>query len=390
MKKVSISSLPVNAYIDQPVFLDDAYILTSAETPISGQMINRLKKWRYNFVLTDGRPSNVPASSESQLSELTSVSIENNLEEKKIRVEVQAYYREMIKFLKIVFDRFQLKGELRILELTEKVKEIITQIREHRKYIISIQQESSESENYLVVQSIKTTILSLVIADYLKMPPHRQIELGIASLMHQIGMLRIPPQIYMSERILTEQEKKTIKAYPVLGFKILKELDFPPAICIAVLDHREYMDGTGYPRALTSDKISQYGKILGVTSSYTAATGVRPFKNGIDGHSGIMDLVRNSGKKYDDNFLRALVYTLSVYPVGTYVLLSNNTRGIVIETDPDKPKYPVVKLLINDNGNIFMEQPILHTSEHDDIKIVRGLTAEEVKSAKNAIEIETE
>ncbi len=382
--------MPVNAYIDKPVFLDEAYILTAAETPITQKLVNRLRKWKYEMVYTDGSPTTIPPDAGIQMSEIVGVSIENNLEEKKIREEVQAFYRELLKFLCLVFDRFQARAELRILELTEKVKDIITHIRENRKYITSIQQESSESHNYIVVQSIKTTILTLVLADYLKLPPHRQIELGIAAMLHQIGLLRIPEEIYMSERMLTDAEKKIIKAYPVIGFKILKELDFPPAICMAVLDHRENMDGTGYPRGSTEEKISQYGKILGVSSAYTAATGDRPFKNGVDGHSGIMDLVRNSGKKYDDNILRALVFTLSVYPVGTYVLMSNGSKGIVIETDPEKPKFPTIKLLINDKGKIYMEQPILHTSENDDLQITRGLTAEEVKSTKNAIEIETE
>ncbi|MBN1647193.1 MAG: HD domain-containing protein [Spirochaetales bacterium] len=390
MKKVSTNSLPVNAYIDKPVFLEPSFILAAAETPITQKLINRLQKWRYGVVYTDGSPTTIPPNTDVHLSEIASVSIENNIEEKKIREEVQAFYRDLLKFLKLVFDRFQLRGELRILELSEKVKDIITYIREKRKYITSIQHEKSEDDNYLVVQSIKTTVLSLVIADYLKIPPHRQIELGVASLIHQIGMLRIPQQVYMTERILTDAEKKTIKAYPVIGFKILKELEFPPAISVAVLDHRENMDGTGYPRQLTSDKISLYGKILGVASAYTAATGDRPFKNGIDGHSGIMDMVRNSGKKYDDNILRALVYTLSVYPVGTYVLLSNGAKGIVIETNPEQPKFPVIRLLVDENGKIFLEQPILQTSINDDIQIARGLTSEEVKSTKNAIEIETD
>mgnify|MGYP000908881347 CR=1 FL=1 len=58
MKKVSIDSLPENAYISEPVFLDEKYILLSPEVPISEALKNRLREWNIMEVLTTGTVTN--------------------------------------------------------------------------------------------------------------------------------------------------------------------------------------------------------------------------------------------------------------------------------------------------------------------------------------------
>ena len=61
----------------------------------------------------------------------------------------------------------------------------------------------------------------------------------------------------------------------------------------------------------------------------------RPFRPGtLDGHATILDLAQKNRKQYDEKILKALVYTLSVYPVGTAVLLSNNgPEEMIMKTD---------------------------------------------------------
>ena len=99
----------------------------------------------------------------------------------------------------------------------------------------------------------------------------------------------------------------------------------------------------------------------------------------MDDDTGIMDLLKNTGKQFDEQLIRVLVFTLSIYPVGTYVLLSNGTQGIVAETDSERPKFPIVKLLLNEEGGIFRDQPLLHTSEGSGTSIVRPLIQKEIE-----------
>ncbi|MDR1250117.1 MAG: HD-GYP domain-containing protein, partial [Treponema sp.] len=60
---------------------------------------------------------------------------------------------------------------------------------------------------------------------------------------------------------------------------------------------------------------------------------------------GMVDLLKNEGKQYDDTVIRALVFSLSIYPIGLYVLLSNGKKGQVVDVDPENPRYPLVQVL---------------------------------------------
>jgi HD-GYP domain-containing protein (c-di-GMP phosphodiesterase class II) len=146
-------------------------------------------------------------------------------------------------------------------------------------------------------------------------------------------------------------------------------------VTIAALEHHERENGGGYPRKLTGDKISLYAKIIAVACSYEAQTNTRPHRAAKDGFSGMVDLLKNEGKQYDDTVIRALVFSLSIYPIGLYVLLSNGKKGQVVDVNPENPRYPIVQLLgvLTPDG----KTKTLETSQNG-VHIVRPLVRDEL------------
>lgn len=393
MNSVSVANLPIGSFIDQPVYLDDKYVLLSPDIPISEALKKRLQEWNYSKVFTDGTPVEAPPEIAPVLTTDDSGNgaspskavLDTDYKEQEQMREVRTFFQEMTAFLADVFELYLRNNIFQLNRISEQVKACTDMIKSKRKYISQINLLNDTDHSYLISHSIKTTIIALVLADILKLPPFKQIEVGMAGLLHEIGMLRIPPQLYMSSKTLSPEEKKTIAAHTVLGFRILKSAEFPLTVCRAVLESHERIDGSGYPRGLTGDKISFYAKILTIASSYAAIVSKRPYRDAVDGHTGIMDLLKNTGKQYDEQLIRVLVYTLSVYPVGTYVALSNGAQGIVVETDSDKPKFPIVKLLLNGEGSPFRDQPILHTEGGEGIHIVRPLVQKEIQNIQTVI-----
>ena len=111
---------------------------------------------------------------------------------------------------------------------------------------------------------MRSTVLAIAIAQHMKeMSISKMTELGVSTILHEIGMLRLPPQIYMTNKPLSPSEKNQIKRHPVLGYSILKDLGFPVAIQLGALEHHETVNGEGYPRRL-NDTISQNAKIISV------------------------------------------------------------------------------------------------------------------------------
>lgn len=384
MKKVTVNQLQADTYIDAPVYLDQKYILLSPETPISKELLDRLEKWNYEQVLTDGLPSDAPPSSGGVSSE-TSM-LDQDIKDHEAEKQATDFFNHMVKKMDDIFSHFLDKGLIYHDNVIEVAKEIMEELKENKRFLLSVYIPERKDVHYVVPHAVKTAVFALAVADLLKLPPHKQIDLGTASLLHEIGMLRIPPTVYQHDRQLSEKERQTIIAHPVISYKILKEADFPPTVCIAVLEHHEYVNGTGYPRKLKGDDISLFGKIVGVASAYSAATSKRPFREGHDGHTSIMDLAKEMGKRYDERILRALVFTLSLYPIGTYVLMSNGARGVIVKTDPKEPKHPLVRLLVNENNTPYRDRPIVQPKDNDKVVIERPLTKSEVKALKQYIQ----
>ncbi len=381
MKSISTSSLEPQLYIDQPVYLDDGYILLTPDIPVTKRLIERLNTWYFGKVYSDGMPVDAPPLDGSGKVGVLDATMKEN---EALQNAIDFISEETAK-LASVYKGFQEHTVLSINQLSDIVKEIISRLKDENRYLLALPDNETADENFLVIHSVKTAVVALALALFLNIPPHKQIEVGLAALLHEIGMTRIPPQIYKHDRQLNAKERQIIITHPVISFKILKEAAFPSPVVLAVLEHHEYIDGSGYPRRLKGDQISLYGKIIGVASAYAAAVSKRPFREGRDGHSGILDLVRDMGRRYDDTILRALILTLSVYPVGTYVLLSNQVKALVVKTDQKRPKEPTVRLLVNEENTLYPEQPVVQILQGDDITIQRSLTRSEIEELKKQI-----
>jgi HD-GYP domain-containing protein (c-di-GMP phosphodiesterase class II) len=166
--------------------------------------------------------------------------------------------------------------------------------------------------SYLISHTVKSTILAVIIGSYLKLASHRLIELGVAALLHEAGMLSLSPEIYTNTGALNPEEHKAILSHPILGYKLLKSFDLPLTVTTPALEHHERENGEGYPRRLKGDQIGLYSKIIAVACSYEAQTSKRPYKMTKDSFSGMIDMLKNERKQYDDTVIRALVFSHSI------------------------------------------------------------------------------
>ncbi len=386
MRDILLSQVEAGRYFTQEVFLDEKYILLSPETPVTEELIERLGKWGFDYLKTSGtiadKPStNAPAAGGGD----APVSmVDQDIKDNQGMEEANRQYRAFADFTEKTFSRYISAGELSQRTIADKMKETIDLVREQKKFILRFNELHTGGKNYIVDHSAKTALLAIADGVALRRPPHKLIELGTAALLHEIGMIRLPPNIYMNDKPLNDQEKKAITAHTVLGFKILKQHDFPNPICLAVLECREHMDGTGYPRGLSGEKISPYARIIGVTSSYAAMISRRPFRPRTDGSTAMMEILKGKETRYDQATIRGLIMTLSLYPYGTYVQLKNGSTGMVTDIDPDHPRFPTVKLLTDSSGAVLKERPAIATTE-EEYQVAGVLGHDEIEAIRSAL-----
>lgn len=375
MNKLLLQTISPGKYFSDKLFLDEKYILLSTETPMTEELRARLERWKFSYVHTAGTLQDQPATGHGELSAATG-NIELDLKESSEIKATNKTYISMMTFTEKVISDFVSKEELPQRLISEKLKEVIDLVKGKRRYALRLTELRTSTHNHIVEHAVKTTFLAVAIGMSLKLPPHKLIELATASLLHEIGLVRLPPQLYMSNRQLNPQEKKAITAHTVLGFKILKQYSFPMPVCLGVLECREHPDGSGYPRGLTAERISVYGKIIGVSSAYAALISDRPHRKAFLGHESIMDLLKGRGRSYDDGVLRALLANLSIYPIGSYVLLNNGAKAMVVETNSENYRNPSVRVVAGPNNERYSSSPVVNTQEKE-YQIVRALSHEE-------------
>jgi HD-GYP domain-containing protein (c-di-GMP phosphodiesterase class II) len=379
MNAIALRDLKQNTFFTKFLFLEGGFVLLAPETPVTQDLMNRLARWEFRQLSSEGTAveSIVAADEPEAGAEGADGGIpkaaDGAPEDERLEA-VLAYYARYTDYVESVYTRYVTKNELDFKELLAKMKSLYEIVAENRRLILRAQALAPAHKNYLVSHAVHTSIISMILGITLKQPVFRLIELGAAAVLHEMGMVKLPPQLYMAGRPLTPLEKKSITAHPVLGYNLLKERQVPLAVCLAVLEHHERMNGSGYPRSLSGDKISLYARIIMVACSYDAVTTTRPYKEAKDGYAGMVDILKNEGKQYDETVIRALVYSLSIYPIGSRVLLTNGKGALVIDVNPENPRYPVVQIL---GARTPDGKEIVVRTAETGVRILRPLTKEE-------------
>ncbi|WP_137935830.1 HD domain-containing phosphohydrolase [Chitinivorax sp. B] len=98
-------------------------------------------------------------------------------------------------------------------------------------------------------------------------------DLATAAALHDVGELYISPVLTSRADSLSPAQWKQIAIHPLIGYQVLTEMGtYNPAVCRAVLEHHERIDGSGYPHRLADNQISSMGQLLSVTNTICAAS----------------------------------------------------------------------------------------------------------------------
>ena len=362
VKTYNIAEVKEHSYFSSDLFLDNKFLLLIPELQVSETLKNLLAKWDFSTVCSEGENINVPETGnlESAAGTVAKTAEKEKLSESTKRQnelldKVETKYKE---FLGAVFEFHETAKQglnLNIRAVSDLAKDVVEFIEERNKQILLIDtQQFADEYDYVILHEIGSTVFAVVIGRYLKLPTYKLIELATACLIHEIGMARVPPRVYNSTKPLTVQEKQVLLAHPILSYNIVNASSFALPICLACLEHHERDNGGGYPRRLSANRLSLYGKIIAVACSYEAITNPRPYRYAKSPTTAIMELVKNENKQYDDNVLKALLYSVSFFPIGTYVILSDGRYAQVVDVNPDDPRFPIVQILgeMSSGGNL--------------------------------------
>jgi ribonuclease P protein subunit RPR2 len=103
-----------------------------------------------------------------------------------------------------------------------------------------------------------------------------EVEFGF--LLHDVGKVAVPDSILWKPEPLTPEERTLMERHPLVGWEILREIDFLGEAKLVVRHHHERWDGAGYPDGLAGDVIPLAARVFAVADVLDALTTLRPYR----------------------------------------------------------------------------------------------------------------
>lgn len=224
--------------------------------------------------------------------------------------------------------------------MLEEVNSIVSKTR-NSLHLLDMLQCLRGFDDMTYMHSMNVALLCNVIGSWLGLPKEEMNVLLISGLLHDIGKLKIPPEIISKPGKLTDQEFDLVRSHPKLGYDILRPKDLDNRVKLAALQHHERFNGGGYPRHLTGPEISNFSSIVAIADVYDAMTSNRVYRKGICPFK-VIGILEKEKDLYEPSILYLFMKrTIEAY-INTEVLLSNNERGKVVLLNQQILSRPVV------------------------------------------------
>lgn len=171
-------------------------------------------------------------------------------------------------------------------------------------------------------------------------------RLGVAGILHDVGKMQTPLEILNKEGRLDDDELSVMQKHAVQGRDILiAHRSVAPGAVDVAFSHHEALDGSGYPRGLKANGISELTRIVTLCDVYDAMTSDRVYKRGVASLASMQLLYRMRGSKFDTRLTELFIQCIGVYPPGTLVELASGEIGIVLSRGKHRhlPRVLVVR-----------------------------------------------
>jgi HD-GYP domain-containing protein (c-di-GMP phosphodiesterase class II) len=201
------------------------------------------------------------------------------------------------------------------------------------------------TDKYPCKHSLQTAMLAMSVATVMGHKRNDLIELGIGCLVHDAGMLRLDAELLRMDKVLDGVQFLEITKHPTITFEMLKDLpDVPIGARFVAYQMHERCDGSGYPRKRVASQIHPFSKIAAVADVFVALLSPRPHRPGMLPYHAMEEILKGARRGlYDPAAVRALLHTVSLFPIGSCVRMNDGRVGRVVRSNREEFSRPVVE-----------------------------------------------
>ncbi|WP_404453951.1 HD-GYP domain-containing protein [Virgibacillus necropolis] len=331
MRLASTKLLKPGTIVGQAIFNDSGKVLIQKGLSLTQQMINRLVQQGITYIYIEDELTN-------------DIQIESVISE-EARIDATKTIKDTFNDIKQngLADRsyiLEKKGK----QMSSVVERLLDEIM-NKKDALSLLADVFVTDDYIFQHSLNVTIYSLAIGMELNLTKDKLVEIGVGSMLHDIGKIFIDPEILKKPTKLSSIEYEMIKCHTQYGYDFLrKQGGIPLMVAHCAFQHHERLDGSGYPRGIDGDQIHLYAKIIAVADVFDAVTSNRSYRDAMLPHEGLEILYAGAVNLFDKDIVEAFKRSVAVYPNGLLVELSDSRSGVIARQHKHLCDRPIVRV----------------------------------------------
>lgn len=284
------------------------------------------------------------------------------------KVAAKQTYRQSVSVTKALFESARMGRTPQLRKITQAVQNIVDQVLNNAVTIMGLS-TLRDYDDYTYTHTVNVCIFSLAIGRRLGLTKARLFDLGMAALLHDVGMSRVNVDIIKKPGKLNAEELRRVQAHTWLGalsaFGLRKFGDAPLRAMITAYEHHMKVDFSGYPTGQRPRELSIFSKIVALADAYDRATTSRSDEGAKSPDVVLRELWEDSSLGHDPVLVKALINLLGIYPVGTCVILDTLEIGLVHAANQDETQInrPIVRLLGDPDGSWLDDPPLVDLAD---------------------------
>ncbi len=199
----------------------------------------------------------------------------------------------------------------------------------------------------LARRSAKLSLLGIITSLSQGLSARDTFEVGLAGLLHDCSLARYPRILeHNGVRPLVGEDLQAYRRHPLESAELLQHCaELPIRVLETISQVHEQADGTGFPKGLRLSETVRQAVILNLNDAYIALTESNSSHKLVPSDA-IAYLVNHASRgRFCPMTVQAMMRGMSIYPIGTVVVLDDQTKAVVVRTNAESPMKPVVRAL---------------------------------------------
>src|SRR3990167_931602 len=206
--------------------------------------------------------------------------------------------------------------------------------------VISLLSEGVGERNAL--HPVNVMVLCLLMGKAQGLSPVAMQDLGMAALLHDIGKLRLPAAINGPFPVMTPAEETRYRSHVGESVRLGQSMGLSKGVLLAIAQHHEMADGSGFPLRLRGEELCLAGRILSLVNHYERLCNPGRSAQTMTPHEALSVMFAQQKNRFDAVELGIFIRMMGVYPPGSVVQLVNDRFAMVVSVNSSRPLRPRV------------------------------------------------